>query len=667
MMNGIETGTKKRRKCSAKILIGICLCAALLLTTFLFTGCATKNGGKKMIGTLTSGGKTGYRIVIPQEPSEAERFAADELSKYLGQITSAKFEIVPDSEPESEKEIVLGKTARGDFGVDYEDLGIEGFTIRTVGDKAEKVVIGGIERGLIYGVYEFLESYCGCRFYASDCEVVPVNKKLGVPAVDDTQKPAMEYRQIYWYSSFDPAFRMKRKVDTGNGLIGGRLDYEFDLCHTMARSIVSANKYFDEHPEYYALYDGEYHPTQLCLTNPDVYKIALEETRAYLSEHPGEQIFSLTQHDNCNPCRCPECMKVNNEEKSFAGTNMRFVNAIAEELKDEFPDVVFDTFAYQYTLVPPAITKPADNVIIRLCSIKCCTSHPLTERCSGGGVYEDFFLGEEMKDRFTCFDDYMKAWSEVCDRIYVWHYTTDFAYYVTPFPNYDCLYDDIKYFAEHNVRGAFIQGDFQSENCEFDQLRSYLIAKMLWNPYITREEFDAMENEFLEAYYGKGWKQIREYLDLTLAITDDVEFSLYTKPTEIIPLKVKTLEGIDEVDTSFVDQAEKLFEEAKKASAEDETALSHILRSEISLRYYRCFVHSKLISVGVSNARFLNKYGKITNEEYEQKRAELDAERETYRAECEQLFDDAMSFGLTRFCEGSGLPDKSTFVSSLNP
>ena len=44
-----------------------------------------------------------------------------------------------------------------------------------------------------------------------------------------------------------------------------------------------------------------------------------------------------------------------------------------------------DTLAYRYTRQAPKTIKPADNVIIRLCSIECCFSHPLAERISIAG------------------------------------------------------------------------------------------------------------------------------------------------------------------------------------------------------------------------------------------------------------------------------------------
>ena len=40
------------------------------------------------------------------------------------------------------------------------------------------------------------------------------------------------------------------------------------------------------------------------------------------------------------------------------------------------------------------------------------------------------------------------------------------------------------------------------------------MSKILWNPYMTEEEYYAHIDEFLEAFYGPGWTYIRKYIDM---------------------------------------------------------------------------------------------------------------------------------------------------------
>ena len=66
------------------------------------------------------------------------------------------------------------------------------------------------------------------------------------------------------------------------------------------------------------------------------------------------------------------------EEGSHAGTNVRFVNAVAERVAKVYPQKVIETLAYQYTRRPPAKTRLRDNVMPCLCSIECDCSRPIS-------------------------------------------------------------------------------------------------------------------------------------------------------------------------------------------------------------------------------------------------------------------------------------------------
>ena len=145
------------------------------------------------------------------------------------------------------------------------------------------------------------------------------------------------------------------------------------ICHTFTY-LVPLAKYYREHPEYYALVDGVRRDVswQLCLTNPDVLRIATEKVLELLAADPTAKMVGVSHNDNQrNYCRCERCAAVDAEEESHAGTELRFVNAIADEVKKRHPGVLVQTLAYQYTRKPPKLTRPRDNVVITLCSIEC--------------------------------------------------------------------------------------------------------------------------------------------------------------------------------------------------------------------------------------------------------------------------------------------------------
>jgi len=82
-------------------------------------------------------------------------------------------------------------------------------------------------------------------------------------------------------------------------------------------------------------------------------------------------MISISQNDWHGYCECEKCKTLDEQEGTHAGALIHFINAVAEEVEKEFPDILIETLAYQYTRVPPKHVRPRRNVVIRLCSIEC--------------------------------------------------------------------------------------------------------------------------------------------------------------------------------------------------------------------------------------------------------------------------------------------------------
>ena len=110
---------------------------------------------------------------------------------------------------------------------------------------------------------------------------------------------------------------------------------EVGVCHTIAR-LVPVKEYEKTHPEYFAFRKEKGRRTngQLCLTNPDVLEIVTSNVLKAIAGDPGARYYGISQNDNRQYCECPRCEAVDEEEGSHAGTNVRFVNAVAERVAD---------------------------------------------------------------------------------------------------------------------------------------------------------------------------------------------------------------------------------------------------------------------------------------------------------------------------------------------
>ncbi len=164
----------------------------------------------------------------------------------------------------------------------------EGFSISNLENNERIFILGGQNRGTLYGVYTFLEEIFGCRWYTSKVTVVPKRSVYKFNKIDISQKPAMQFRAVdyvdYWIA--DQAIPNKVNAQFHGSQPSHFID-ELWLSHSFGIFVPPA-KYFDEHPEYFSLIDGKRQKeiirsdgrklgTQLCLTSPDVLVLCHNE------------------------------------------------------------------------------------------------------------------------------------------------------------------------------------------------------------------------------------------------------------------------------------------------------------------------------------------------------------------------------------------------------
>lgn len=498
--------------------------------------------------TLFENGKSPYRIVIPAKAVESERHAAQELQRYLEKMTGVQLPIMTDSEPRTPHEVVLGESAipaneRASYSpsIPHND----GFLLRTAGTRL--VIAGGRPRGTLYGVYALLEEKLGTRWFTPSVEFVPRLDRIAISDLNETQVPPLDYREVFW-SEFmhNPDFCARHRLNGNSYALkdnhGGRAVVYFPFVHSF--DLLVPPSLFESHPEYFPLIDGRRKGgyVQRCLTNPDVLRIASERVREWIKEHPEATIISVSQNDTFNNCQCPECKSLDDAEGSPAASLLKFVNAIAESIEKEYPKLRIDTLAYQYTRKPPKTIRPHKNAVVRLCSIECCFAHPF-EQCS-----------TEDNRRFV---EDIQAWRPVTSQLYVWDYTTNFGHYQQPFPNFNVLQANVRFFVNHGVKGLFEQGNYSSGgHGEMEPLRAYLLAKLLWNPDVDVKRHT---DEFLRGYFGKAAASISDYLALSHRTLDQdgVHAHIFDRPTA----KYLTDEILSEAEKLF-DEAERLAENA---------------------------------------------------------------------------------------------------------
>ena len=402
------------------------------------------------------------------------------------------------------------------------------------------------KKNLFYATYEFIEKFLNVKWLSTDYTHYEKLSSLNIPDnYNYYYEPPVLTRTVHSKLFYDDSiFADKLKVTNEafpRYVPNARV-------HTFHR-FMPYDVFYEKNPEYYALRNGKRLPTQLCLTNSAVLEIVKDSVRSFFKSSPISDVISVSQDDNTQYCQCENCSKIDNNEGSTAGSLIHFVNEIAKD----FPDKTISTLAYQYTRKPPK-TKPLENVLITLCSIECDRSIPIDEGC---------------KD----FSSDLKGWSILTDNIRIWDYTTQFTNFLAPFPNWGTIKPNINLFVQNNAKWIFEQ--HSRNDSELFELRSYVMAKLLWDPSLN---FNTLIKDFNDKYYGDGGKYITEYISKIQSQIDNTSFFLflYGDPSQ----------GFDSfLSPQNLSNYDKLFNKALSKVDYNSNYFKRILRSKISIDY----------------------------------------------------------------------------------
>ena len=499
---------------------------------------------------LASNETSQYTIVIPVHATPHELKAAQVLQDYLLQISGAALPVITADKHKSVYEIVLGQNERLDqltTRINYKLLKEDGFVIRT--DSLRLLIAGGNEKGTLYGVYTFLEKYLGCRMYSPKVKVVPRQTQISLGKIDDQQIPVIGFRDTHYRITWDAEYTDWHKLD--HNPTGERTDWGM-WVHTF-NELVPPKLYYESHPEYFAMVKGKRLPTQLCLSNPAVLEITIQNLRKKIAQNPTAKYWSVSQNDNRDYCTCENCKAIDDREGSPSGSIINFVNQVA----DQFPDKMISTLAYEYGRHAPKTLKPKDNVNIMLCSIEAYRHKP---------IKDDPASAEFVKD--------VEDWGKISKDIIVWDYVIQFNHLLAPFPNLHVLQPNIQFFAENKVNAMFEQGNREIGG-EFAALRAYLISKLLWNPYLN---IDSLRNDFLFGYYGAAGKPIGEYIDLM-----HEELMKGTKPLRIFGSPSE--DSLTWLAPTIISKYNLLFDEAEKLVSDSAAILERVRIARLPLMY----------------------------------------------------------------------------------
>ena len=518
---------------------------------------------------LTKEGATGWRIVLPDEPTMVEKTAARELTEHLKLVTGTDFQTIAEKEvPADGKSLIfVGHTAKAP----KKDYKFDEILIRM--DGGNLILAGHEKRSCLYAVYSFLQDLVGVRWWTPEDTFIP--KKPTLAVADDlnvSYAPQMISREMYHRNAEPTVFSARMK---GNGNLtpeyGGAVRI-INFVHSFYKYL-PPEKYFAAHPDWYSEINGkrQHEQAQLCLTNEEMIQELIKNVLETLRKNPDPKMIDVSQNDWHGFCTCQKCKAIDDAEESHSGTLLFMLNKVAEAVEKEFPDVLVESLAYQYTRKPPKTIKPRDNVLIRLCTIECSYIQPLD--------------GEQNRT----FAADIEGWSKIAKHLFIWDYTTNYNDFLGPHPNLRVLVPNVRYFIKHGAIGLFAEG----EGDDFCELKNWLLLRVMWEPQLDGEK---LIDEFVRGYYGEAVAPlIKQYWDVLIAQAEKEK--IYLGCFGMNSAKWIDLPTLNRV-TAIMNQA---VETATKAYGPDSDELRRLRKSKMGVdhvwlsRYYplRCEAREK--------------------------------------------------------------------------
>ena len=530
-------------------------------------------------------GQSDYVIVRGAKASPSEITAAEKLQDYLLRISGCALPIVTDGAPARGKELVVGNTNRG--GQWYEEnrgeLGDDGFVIEAHGD-GNILIAGGEKRGTLYGVFDFLEKFLGCRWLSPEVTIVPEAKTVAVPEeIDMLEVPAFLYRspQINYAPCAEEAnadYVLANRINghaataVADEKYGGVVDVQPGNC---AALITHDEALYAAHPDWFALDEkgervfGEYGSP--CMSNEEVIQFYIDYALRRAAEEPELVCIGMGLNDTSLSCQCEGCKAVYEEEGTLGkvgesgATLVRMLNRVSDALDEVGSDARFGIHAYAASAEAPQKTKMTDRTVIFFAPIGTCYAHPFATDTYKGTVNHR----RQLED-----------WVKVANNFIQFDYPCNYDHWNAPYPLWAALQPNIQYFYENNFIGLFNCGGAEHDTSLFN-MTAWLYGKLLWDPY---RDMEALYDEFLPLYYGDGWQYVREYIriaseELTgrkvLGVTRHFDRTSGPGKKGLLSVKKNELKYID-----------GLWADAKALAAED-FQLTNLRRAELSWRIWK--------------------------------------------------------------------------------
>jgi hypothetical protein len=489
------------------------------------------------------------QVALQDTTLEPAVFAREELIRYLTMILGSNIADDDRTRPLIQLSVQPDPVSEDSYG-----WHAQGRTLN---------LFGGSARGLVFGVYAFLRIVGGCSFAAPgpDAEHVPRRRSIHCSEHPVRHRPQLAYRGLQ-FSAIDAPALLQNQIDwmaknglnyamvmfappealgvddldpqTGAPVNDGNIyriteswfeqylqpslrqrGLMVDVNHHNLRFWLPPQRYFADHPEWYALIDGQrgQHFSQLCIctSNDEAVQELIAQVRAFLRRCPEIKSVGVIPEDGHGMCQCERCIASDADPKeAFAPPRdnrnakgekpclmrryARLLNRVAQALRPEFPDVRLVGAAYVDVQWPPRGITLDPTLSIWMALYWRDGSRPLAPQ--GTSELNQFFY------------DILRQWRQtqpVALSVYEYYMGMN-AQCSLPYPMSKVICQDWPHLKALGIEGATVQ---MLASChQAYALNMLAFARCGWESDVDHA---ALLDEFLSGMFGQAGPAVRHY------------------------------------------------------------------------------------------------------------------------------------------------------------
>lgn len=519
-----------------------------LFTIIALLCAAAAFAGDKLV--IAKDGKSRYTIGYDADDQDpVYRAALKDLSDHLREITGA---YIPLAYQSGGPRIIVGRRAPGD---DKPFTGVRERRIKSVGN--DIYIYGDGRFGTIGAVYDFLEKFCGCRWFGpwDGDTFIPKAPTLELDPIDYAHAPSFYSLELGgpWpvarrhpgvqaylrrnrcflqpnYSGAHPQDGWKFIGPTTHGLSaffppGGHKPGSFEKQWAGPHPALADKAYFKDHPEYFTLNkEGKrVADRQVCFSHPDVRRILTENIETVLKYEKYNlddyAMIDLTFNDRSGGfCECPGCKALEKKYQSPGGPYYDYLIELGNKFLVKYPRLVIRMMSYQPSMtgIPPKPgTKFPSNISVIVAPLVQDFSKPLSH------PYNVKFRKE------------FEAWGRIAGKMWWWSYPVLYPHGIRAYALFPGVYrndENIKFAYENGTRYIISEmGGSVIHNCAFKQLNNYLQIRLTDD---VNDSVDRIVKEYCDHVYGPASDLMRKYLRETHeeSVKDPNYFIYYDDP-----------------------------------------------------------------------------------------------------------------------------------------